>query len=70
LAKPGDTFSNFRPAFVDQRGRFLMEGLPAGTYELQMSVNLPGQVPRNVKREVTLQDGQTTEVTINLDPYK
>jgi protocatechuate 3,4-dioxygenase beta subunit len=68
LSKPGDTFSNFRPAFVDQRGRFLMEGLPAGTYELQMNVNLPGQAPRNIKREVILEDAQTTELTINLDP--
>lgn len=68
LTKPGDTYSNFRPAFVDQRGRFLMEGLPPGTYDLQMTVNLPGQATRKIKREVTLQVGQTTELTINLDP--
>jgi len=67
LTRPGETFSNLRPPVVDQRGRFLIEGLPAGTYELQINVNLFGQVPRNVKREVTLQDGQTTDLTINVD---
>lgn len=67
LTKPGENLSNIRPAIVDQRGRFLMEGLPAGTYELQMNVNLPGQVSRMIKREITLQDGQTMEVTINVD---
>jgi len=69
LTKPGDTVSNMRPAIVDQRGHFLMEGLPAGTYELHAVVNLPGSA-RTIKREVTLQDGQTTEVTINLDSAK
>ena len=67
VTKPGDTVSNMRPAIVDQRGHFLMEGLPAGRYELHMNVNLPGQVQRTIRREVILQDGQTTEVTINVD---
>jgi hypothetical protein len=67
VTKPGDTASNLRPAIVDQRGHFLMDGLPAGTYELHTVVNLPGLTPRTIKREVTLQDGQTTEVTINVD---
>jgi len=69
LTKPGDTVSNMRPAMVDQRGHFLMEGLPAGTYELHAVLNLPG-LARTIKRAVTLQDGQTTEVTINVDSSK
>ena len=68
LTKPGNTLSNLRPAVVDERGHFLMDGVPPGTYELVMTVNLPGQVPRNIKREVILQDGQTTNLTINVDP--
>jgi len=67
VTKPRDTFLNMRPAIVDERGRFLMEGVPAGTYELQVVVNLFGKAPRTIKREVTLQDGQTTEVKINID---
>ena len=65
LTKPGETFSNLRPAIVDERGHFLMEGIPGGTYELQ--VIIPN---RTIKREVTLQDGQTTELTINVDLSK
>lgn len=68
LTKPGNTVSNLRPAVVDERGHFLMDGVPPGTYELVMMVNLPGQGTRNIKREVTLQDGQTTNLTINVDP--
>lgn len=70
VTKPGDTFSNLRPAIVDQRGRFLLEGLPAGTYSVQLMVNLPGQMQRTINRDVTLQDGQTTELTINVDSNK
>jgi hypothetical protein len=52
---------------VDERGHFLMDGISAGTYDLLMFLNLPGQSPRNIKREVTLQDGQTLDLTINVD---
>jgi hypothetical protein len=67
VTKPGDALLNLRPAIVDERGRFLMEGVPAGRYELQVTVNVPGQVQQVIRKEVTLQDGQTTDVTINLD---
>jgi protocatechuate 3,4-dioxygenase beta subunit len=67
VTKPGDQFSNLRPAIVDERGHFLMDGLPAGTYELNVNLNMPGQRTRTIKREVTLQDGQTTDLTINVD---
>ena len=67
LMKPGRTNSSLAQPIVDQRGRFLFEGIAPGTYELQTIVNLPGQRPRTINREVTLQDGQTTQVTINID---
>ena len=70
VTKPGEQFSNLRPAIVDERGHFLMDSLPAGTYELQTTVNVPGQGARTLKREVTLQDGQTMELTINVDLSK
>ena len=66
ISKPGEQFSNLRPAIVDERRHFLMEGLPAGTYELNIVVNSPGS-SRNIKREVTVQDGQTMELTIDVD---
>jgi len=67
LAKPGEQFSNLRPAVVDERRHFLMEGLPAGSYELNIVVNIPGAPARNIKREVVVQDGQTMDLTINVD---
>lgn len=67
LTKPGDQFSNLRPTTVDERGHFMMDGLPAGTYELNAVINVPGQPGRTIKREVTLQDGQTTDLTINVN---
>nr|AUN37849.1 hypothetical protein [uncultured bacterium] len=67
VTKPGDQFSNLRPAIVDERGHFLMDGLPAGTYELNVNISMPGQSGRTIKREVALQDGQTTDLTINVD---
>jgi len=67
VSKPGESFSNLRPAVVDERRHFLMEGLPAGTYELNITVNIPGSPTRNIKREVVLQDGQAVDLTINVD---
>ena len=60
---------SFRPVTVaDERGRFLMDSMPAGTYEL--SASIPGTLTvhaRTVKREVILVDGQVTEITITID---
>ena len=68
LAKPGETLPNFRPTTADARGYFLMDELQAGTYELSaMVTGSPSGPPRTVKREVTLQDGQVTELTITID---
>lgn len=68
VSKPGETLSNFRPAIVDARGLFLIDGIPGGTYELSAMImaNTPGP-PRTVKREVTVADGGVTEVAITID---
>lgn len=54
---------------VDTRGRFIVEGLPAGIYELNVAVNIPE--PRSlqslVKQQVNVADGEVTEVTINVE---
>jgi Carboxypeptidase regulatory-like domain len=65
LAKPGDPQPVYRPPMVDDRGRFITESLPPGTYELVVSVFVPGVKPQPpVKQQVTLQNGVTTEVTV------
>ena len=71
LIKPGEVSSNmnFRPPVVDERGRFLIEGVPAGTYEFQTIVvsGTPAKnAPRVVKRTVTIQEGSTTDITIDM----
>jgi len=54
---------------VDSRGHFVAEGLAAGTYEVNVSVFVPGanrRVP-SAKQQVTVSDGNVTEVTIPVD---
>lgn len=68
LEKPGEAFPSFRAGMADERGQFLIDGLPAGTYELTTTLGGTHSVPpRTVKREVNLQDGQVTELTITID---
>ncbi len=72
LAKPGEVTShfNFRPPVVDERGRFLVEGVPAGTYELittVMSGTPAKSAARTGKRVVTVLEGSTTDITITVD---
>ena len=68
LARPGETLPNFRPVMADERGHFLIDGMPAGTYDLTTTITGTLSSPtRTVKREVTLQDGQVTELTVTID---
>jgi protocatechuate 3,4-dioxygenase beta subunit len=68
LATPGGSPLNLRSPMVDERGRFVAEGIPAGTYEVTVSVfGTTTRIGRNVKQQVVLQNGSATEVTINLD---
>ena len=65
LTKPEAEQLSLRPPTVDDRGRFVAESIPPGTYELVVSVFIPGVKPQPpVKQQVTLQHGVTTEVTI------
>lgn len=58
----------FRPPPVDPRGHFLIEGIPAGDYELVINVPATGgNRPRAVKRQLSVQDGVVTDVTITID---
>jgi hypothetical protein len=68
LLKPGDPVPNLRPTLVDARGHFIIEGIPAGAYEAYLSLNnVPQGMFRQVKRDVTVQDGETTDITFTLD---
>jgi carboxypeptidase family protein len=67
LARPGEPLVNIREPQVDARGHFLAENLPAGTYEIYAYVVGVQMRQRTVKREVSLQDGITTDVVINID---
>jgi hypothetical protein len=59
---------NLRPPPVDARGRFLIEGIPAGTYEVWATVTgVPQDMFRRTKREVTVQDGVITDLTLTID---
>jgi len=69
LAKAGERGGMIRPPVVDHRGRFLIEGIPAGTYELTTIIGITTQhAPARVfKRVVTVQEGSTQDVTIAVD---
>ncbi len=74
VSKPGEPM--LRPPTADARGHFLLEGIPAGTYEVTAmivdpapteTVGSPRASPPYVKREVTLSDNSTTVVTLIID---
>ncbi|HEU4833330.1 MAG TPA: carboxypeptidase-like regulatory domain-containing protein [Pyrinomonadaceae bacterium] len=67
LARPGEKLSNLRTPQVDARGHFFIEGLAPGTYEVHAAVSAPQMQPRMVMREVSVQDGVTTDLTITID---
>ena len=58
-----------RPAGVDARGHFLVEGLPAGTYEVLASAYWPGirGMPPTRRQQITIADGELQEITLTLD---
>ena len=74
LTNPADDPTNSQRTFesspqVDSRGRFLVEWLPPGTYEVNAGVYIPGSRsrPPSAKQQVNVADGIVTEVTITLD---
>ena len=67
IRKVGDTSSNNRPYTPDLRGRFLIEGLDAGYFELNVHVNVPGREQPRATQTITITDGTVTEVAITVD---
>jgi 5-hydroxyisourate hydrolase-like protein (transthyretin family) len=68
LTKPGENASYLRPPQVDARGHFLIEGIPAGMYELSATIFRQNSKPsKPVKRDVSLSDGTITDVTLTID---
>jgi protocatechuate 3,4-dioxygenase beta subunit len=68
----GDTAGpDRRGAQVDSRGRFVLEGMSSGEYELTLQTFTPGaQQPRRfapVKQSVTVTNGVESETTLTLD---
>ena len=68
IKKLGETESNPRPYNLDARGHFLIEGVAAGSYELNVSVNFPGRrAPPTAKQLIDVSEGSATDVVVNLD---
>jgi len=67
VKKLDETESNFRSYNLDERGHFLIEGIAAGSYELNVSANTPGRRAVTAKQPIDVSEGTTTEVVISLD---
>jgi Protocatechuate 3,4-dioxygenase beta subunit len=67
LMKPGDVPLNTRPPNVDDRGHFIAEGIPPGSYEVAVYIVGGGVRKPPVKQQVVLQDGVITDLAINFD---
>jgi hypothetical protein len=73
LTKTGEQGQFVRGAQVDARGHFLIEGLPAGSYELRATAYSPDmqrqrvRPPISEKQIVIVNDGAAAEVTLTLD---
>jgi hypothetical protein len=69
LSKPGDTDARFQQREVDARGRFLIEGVAPGTYDLHVNAFNPGVRERTpaITQSITVSDGAVTEVVVSLD---
>ena len=73
ITKAGEQVQLPRGAEVDARGHFLVEGLPAGSYELRATVYSPEmqrqriRPPMSVKQIVIVNEGAAAEVTLTLD---
>jgi hypothetical protein len=68
IKRLGDTGSNFRPYNLDARGHFLIEGVAAGSYELNVNANIPGRrTPPSAKQPIEVSDGTVSDVVVTLD---
>jgi hypothetical protein len=67
LKKLSDTESNVRPYNLDSRGHFLIEGLAAGSYEINVNANVPGRRTLSVKQPISVTEGTVSDVVVVLD---
>lgn len=68
LKKPTDEVWHSRPHTIDSRGHFVIEGVPAGEYELNVNANFPGrQTTASAKQLVTVNEGTPSDVVVALD---
>ena len=67
LTQPGENTSFVRTAPADERGRFVLDGIPAGLYEISAYVTGVPKAPKLVKQQVSLTDGAVTEVNLTVD---
>lgn len=69
LAKVGPPMLPIASAMVDARGHFLFEGIPAGLYEVAVTLMAPGQRmrPQAAKQQITVQDGIATDVSLTIE---
>ena len=68
IKRLGDTGSNFRSYNLDARGHFLIEGVAAGSYELNVNANIPGRrTPPSAKQPIEVSDGTLNDVVVTLD---
>jgi len=65
LTRSGETNSNIRPPQVDSRGHFLIEGLPAGVYDV--TATMLGPKRYQATRSITLADDAVTDVALTID---
>jgi len=69
LAKVGEPSPGLRPQEADSRGHFIIEGVPAGSYDLFVSTFIQGsrQRPPSAKQSVNVAEGGITDVSVTLD---
>ena len=69
ISKVGENAPNGGGNETDARGRFVIEGLATGTYEVTVTAYVPEwrQGPRRTKQMVTVTDGVATDVILTLD---
>jgi Polysaccharide lyase family 4, domain II len=54
---------------TDARGRFLIAGMPAGTYWFDVHAYVPGLMrsPPSIHQQIIITNGKTTEINFPLD---
>jgi hypothetical protein len=69
LTKTEDNSFGMRPQEVDFRGHFVIEGIPAGYYNLNVNAYIPRLRARqpSATQSITVNDGAATEVVLVLD---